>query len=451
MSLSELLPSSRRTFMGAMTAASYTRVQGANDRVRLGIIGCGLIGLRHIADFKEQKDAALVAVSDVHHPRVEAGQSDCGPGTKGYADFRKLLDDREIDAVVVATPDHWHALQTIMACAAGKDVYVEKPMTLFVQEGRWMVTAARRYKRIVQVGTQGRSGAHFPEVMQLVAAGHIGKIHSVRFASFRNVMPGFGAPKDAEPPSSLDYELFLGPAPRKPYNPNRSLYNFRWFWDFSGGQMTNLGAHDLDLVHMVMKAKAPSAVSSSGGRFVLEDNGETPDTQDALFEYPGFTVAASIREACAGRRAGGGPEFCGTKGSMVAGRGGFEVFPEMRVPAERQIPPWSKPPAHPQPENREPTPWTQARKGGTPGGEPMALHKRNWLDCIKSRQLPAADVEEGHRVSTACHLANISMRLGRKLRWDAEKEDVIGDREASSWLVRPYRKPWDEVLRSFKL
>lgn len=450
MSNSEVPPASRRAFLGAMTAASYHRVPGANERVRIGIIGCGLIGLRHIADFKQQNDAALAAVCDVYQPRVERAKADCGGGAKGYADFRKLLDDKEIDAVVVATPDHWHALQTIMACAAGKDVYVEKPMSLFVREGRWMVTAARRYKRIVQVGTQGRSGAHFPEVMSLVRAGHIGKIHSVRIASFRNVMPGFGSPPDTDPPPGLDYDMFLGPAPKKPYNPNRSLYNFRWFWDFSGGQMTNLGSHDLDLAHMVLGLKGPTAVSSCGGRFALEDNGETPDTQDALFEYPGVTITVSIREACAGTRVRG-PEFCGTKGSMIAGRGGFEVFPDMRVAAERQIPPWSDPPGHPRPESREAAPWTQARKGGTPGGEPMGLHKRNFLDSIKSRKLPVADVEEGHRVSAACHLANISMRLGRKLRWDVEKEEIVGDREASSWLVRPYRKPWDEVLRSFKL
>jgi len=445
------MSSSRRTFLGAMTAASYQRVPGANDRVGIGFIGCGLIGLRHIQDFKQQNNAELVAVCDVHRPRVERGQADCGPGARGFHDFRKLLEEKNVQAVVISTPDHWHALQTIMACAAGKDVYVEKPMTLFVREGRWMTTAARRYKRVVQVGTQGRSGAHVEEVMALVRAGHIGKIHSVRIGAFRNIMPGFGRPPASDAPADLDYDLWLGPAPKRPYSLHRALYHFRWFWDYSGGQMTNLGSHDLDFVHLLLGVKGPTAAFSSGGRFALEDDGETPDTQDAILDYPGFTVVVSLREASAGRRQGGGTEFFGTKGSMVVSRGGFEVFPDMRIAPERQIPPWSNPPGHPQPADIKPEPRTQARGGKQSSGEPMELHARNFLDSIKSRQRPNADVEDGHQVSVACHLANLSFRLGRKVRWDPEKEEIIGDREASTHLVRPYRKPWDEALRSFKL
>ena len=447
------MSSSRRSFLaGAATAASYSRVAGANQRVRIGFIGCGLIGLRHIADFKKLEDAQLAAVCDVYQPRVERAQADCGPGTRGYPDFRRMLDDKGIDAVVISTPDHWHALQTIMACAAGKDVYVEKPMTLFVREGRWMTDAARRYQRIVQTGTQGRSGPHFREVLPLIRDGSIGKIHSVRIGSFRNIMPGFGSPPDGTPPPGFDYDLWLGPAPRRSYNPHRGLYHFRWFWDYSGGQMTNLGSHDLDFVHYVLGVKGPTAVSSSGGRYALtDDNGETPDTQDAILEYPGMTVLVSIREASAGRRAGNGTEFFGTKGSVTVSRGGYEIYPDMRTAPARQIPPWSNPPGHPQAGNLAPEPWTQARKGGDPAGEPMERHARNFLDCVKSRRRPIADVEEGHYVSTACHLANLSLRLGRKIRWDPQAEQVIGDAEAAAMLVRPYRKPWDDILGSFKL
>ena len=443
--------SSRRAFVGAMTAASYQRPVGANERVRLGLIGCGLIGLRHIEDFKKQPDAELAAVCDVHQPRVEAAIAACGGRATGFRDFRKLLDDKSIDAVVVATPDHWHALHTILACVAGKDVYVEKPMTLFVREGRWMTTAARRYKRIVQVGTQGRSGTHIKEVQELVRSQHIGKIHSVRIGTFRNIMPGFGRPPDGEPPADLDYDLWLGPAPKRPYNPHRALYHFRWFWDYSGGQMTNLGTHDLDFVYLLLGVRGPTSVFSCGGRFALEDMGETPDTQDALLQYPGFTVTISIREASAGRRQGGGTEFFGTNGSMTVSRGSYEVFPDLRIAPERQIPPWSNPPGHPQPADIKPAPRTEARKGRSPSDEPMDLHKRNFLECIKSRKPPIADVEQGHLVSTACHLANMSLRLGRPIRWDAAKEDIIGDRDASAHLVRPYRKPWDEVLKSLNL
>lgn len=443
---------SRRTFLAAATAASYTRILGANERVGIGFIGCGLIGLRHIQDFKKQPDADLVAVCDVYTPRLEQARADCDGRAKTYRDFRKLLDDKDVQAVCISTPDHWHALQTILACAAGKDVYVEKPMTLFVREGTWMTKAARRFQRVVQVGTQGRSGSHIPEVQRLLAANHIGKIHTVRIGAFRNIMPGFGRPPDGEPPTELDYEMWLGPAPKRPYNPHRALYHFRWFWDYSGGQMTNLGSHDLDFVYLLMKVKGPTSVYSVGGRYALEDDGETPDLQDALYEYPGFTVVVSLREGSLGRRHGSGVELFGTKGSLVVSRGGFEVFPDMRIAPERGIPPWSKPAGHPQPADIKPEPWTEARKAGVMTEEPMDRHVRNFLDCVKTRQRPVADVEEGHQVSVACHLANISLRLGgRKIRWDPEKEEIVGDREAAAHLVRPYRKPWDEVLRSLKL
>ena len=449
---------SRRTFLTVASAASYMRVMGANDRVQVGFIGCGLIGLRHIADFKQLPDAELTAVCDVYRPRIEYAQAQCGSNPKGYSDFRRLLEDRNVQAVVVSTPDHWHALHTILACAAGKDVYVEKPMTLFVREGRWMTTAARRYNRIVCVGTQGRSGTHIPDVIALLRQGVAGKIHSVRFSAYRNIMPGFGRPADGPPPAGLDYDFWLGPAPARAYNPNRGLYHFRWFWDYSGGQMTNLGAHDMDLAHFLLGAVAPSSVCSSGGRFALLDNGETPDTQDAIWEYPGFTVEGSFREASGSRRGSagtgsslGGVQFCGTEGTLVVSRGGYEFVPDMRIAPESAIPPWSTPPGHPKAADVAPTPYGQPRKGSGDAPEPMSHHARHFLDCVKSRQRPIADVEDGHRVSVSCHLANLSLQLGRKLVWDGEKEEIVGDREASARLVRPYRQPWDDVLRSLNL
>ena len=213
--------------------------------------------------------------------------------------------------MVISTPDHWHALQTIMACAAGKDVYVEKPMTLFVKEGRWMTTAARKYKRIVCVGTQGRSGSHMKEVhaavpRRLRRQDHQRALHAPIATSCR---ASAGPPIAIRPPGSTTICGSV-PLPQRPYNPNRCLYHFRWFWDYSGGQMTNLGAHDMDLVHFLLGVKAPKSVSSAGGRFALEDNGETPDTQDAIWEYDGFTVEGAIREAGGGRtsrRYGGQP------------------------------------------------------------------------------------------------------------------------------------------------
>jgi predicted dehydrogenase len=442
----------RRTFLTALSAASYTRIAGANDRVQVGFIGYGLIGGEHVRDFKKQSDADLIALCDVYQPRLEQGVAACGGSTRSYSDFRKLLDDKDIQAVVVSTPDHWHALMTIMACAAGKDVYVEKPLTLFIREGRWMVEAARRYNRVVQVGTQQRSGKHYQKAVEMLRAGYIGKVVSARMGSFRNIMPGFGAPTDTTPPNDLDYDMWLGPAPKRPYNPKRSLYHFRWFWDYSGGQMTNLGAHEIDVVQWAMQVKGPAAVTSSGGRFALEDNGETPDTQDALFEYPGFTSVFSCREASLGNRGEGTLDFFGTKGSLSIDRSGFEVHPDMKIDPANAIPVFTGHPAGgPKRSNAAPEPWTQPYKMSGSSQEQFDLHARNFLDCVKSRERPIADVEQGHQVTTACHLANISLRTGKKIRWNPESEEIIGDAEASKWLERPYRKPWDEVLRSFHL
>ena len=245
--------------------------------------------------------------------------------------------------------------------------------------------------------------------------------------------------------------MWLGPAPARPYNPQRGIYHFRWFWDYSGGQMTNLGAHEIDIMHWVMGVAGPSAVSSSGGRFAIQDIGETPDTQDAMFEYPGFTTSYSFREASAGRRAGAGLEFFGTKGSMTISRAGFEVFPDMKSNPANAIPVFQGQPAGgPQrAANVKPEPWVEAMKEPGSSEQQFDLHVRNFLDCVKSRQRPIADVEGGHQTTTACHLANLSMRLGRKLKWDPVKEEIAGDREAAAMLERPYRKPWDDSTARF--
>ncbi|MBL8295178.1 MAG: Gfo/Idh/MocA family oxidoreductase, partial [Bryobacterales bacterium] len=364
-------------------------------------------------------------------------------------DFRKMLDDRDVQAVVVSTPDHWHALMTMMACAAGKDVYVEKPLTLFVREGRWMVQVARKHNRIVQVGTQQRSGRHYQKARQLIQSGYIGKVVSVRMTAYRNIMPGFGSPPDGTAPHDFDYDMWLGPAPKRPFNKHRGIYHFRWFWDYSGGQMTNLGAHHIDILQWFMNVKGPLSVVSTGGRFALNDIGETPDVQDALFEYPGFTATYSSREVSLGRRDGSGLEFFGTKGSLTIGRSGFEVFPDTKADPNNAIPVFKgHPGGGPQASQTKPELWTQPLKEPGSSDEQFDLHVRNFVDCVKSRQRPIADVEYGHQITTACHLGNLSLRTGRKLRWDAEREEIPGDKEAGAMLERPYRQPWDQVLRS---
>jgi predicted dehydrogenase len=436
-----------------LSAASYGRVVGANDRIGLGFIGFGLIGKRHVLDFRDQAGVRMAAVAEVHRGRREEAAALMGGKPREYDDFRRLLDDRDVDAVVVSTPDHWHALMTMMACAAGKDVYVEKPLSLFVREGRWMVEVARRHHRVVQVGTQQRSGPHYQRARELIRDGRIGQVVAVRMWYYRNVMPGFGSPPDGNPPPGLDYDLWLGPAPKRPYNPNRSIYHFRWFWDYSGGQMTNLGQHSLDIVHWFLNATGPTAVASSGGRFALKDNGETPDVQDAIFEYPGWTASWSERECSRGAAPTRGLEFCGTLGSLLITRKGFVVTPDPKLAPAEAIPRFGGPHPAGGPASTGDRELGEKKTAGLEdrtGDEydQFRRHAANFLECVRSRHEPISDLEGAHRVVTACHLANLSLRLGRKLRWEARREAVIGDPEAEAMLERPYRAPWDAERRA---
>jgi predicted dehydrogenase len=454
----------RRTFVktaatfAGLSALSAGRVLGANERIRVGLIGFGLIGRIHTKALLNQPDVDLVAFSDTFQPRLDAAVAMTGGHAKAYQDFRQLLADKSIDAVFVTTPDHWHALMTMLACAAGKDVYVEKPMTLFVKEGRWMIDVARQYNRVVQVGTQNRSGPQFARARQLVQEGKLGQIVSVQSNYFRNAMPGFGNPPDQAPPHDLDWDMMLGPAPMRPYNPNRSIYHFRWFWDYSGGQMTNLGQHSLDLVHWFLNVQAPTSVYSTGGRFFLKDNGEVPDRQDAVIEYPGFTAMCQYRECSAGKggQGMGGLLFHGTRGTLTISRSGFELTGDPKTDPNNlvaRVLPGGHPAGGPQlkPELDPATGalWTENVKdetGDAPGD--YSRHQRNFLDCVKSRQQPVTDAESGHRVVTTCHLANLSLKTGRKLVWDAQKEQIVNDLQANEMLVRPYRKPWDAELKA---
>jgi predicted dehydrogenase len=266
-------------------------------------------------------------------------------------------------------------------------------------------------------------------------------------------MPGYGDPPDQDPPPELDWDFFLGPAPYHRYNPNRAIYHFRWFWDYSGGQMTNWGQHALDIVHWFMQASGPRSVTSIGGRFSLQDNGETPDTQDAIFEYPGWTAIWSHREASRGSGSLFPLEFFGPRGSLAISRKGFVVTADRKVPPANTVPMFSG--AHPAggPQRVADTGpaqfWTQSLKDESGNDQTLfKRHVRNFLDCVKSRAQPISDLESGHRVATACHLANLSLRLGRMIKWDAEKETIIGDAQATTMLMRPYRSPWDAELKA---
>jgi predicted dehydrogenase len=449
---------SRRDFLKlsggavALSAASYGRVLGAGERIGIGFIGYGLIGKRHVGTFRHLANVDLLGVAEVHRGRREEGVSTAGRQAVGHADFRRLLDNKNIQAVIVATPDHWHALLTMLSCAAGKDVYVEKPLTLFVREGEWMMQVAAKHRRIVQVGTQQRSGTHYQRARELIRGGRIGQVISVRMQSVRNVMPGFGRPADCDPPDGLDWNLWLGPAPERAYNPNRCLYHFRWFWDYSGGQVTNLAAHHLDIVDWILGLDSLRSVVSVGGRFALEDNGETPDTQDCLFALDRCNASFMMRECSVGSPLAPYLEFYGTRGSLTLSRLGFRIYGDPDVPPANQVPgvregrPAGGPrlvPARPGQTRTEPF----EDRSGNSSAQYLA-HARNFLDCIRSRQTPISPLESAQRVSVACHLSNLSLRLGRRLGWDPKTKSVPGDAAANRMLARPYRPPWDRELRA---
>ena len=417
---------SRRNFtvaMGAATALSASRVWGANERIRMGLIGSGGRGREDWGNFLKQPEVEPVAVCDVYKPFLAKGIEMTEGRAKPFHDFRKLLDVKDIDAVICATPDHWHAVITIAACNAGKDVYCEKPLSLMVGEGAHMVAAARRNNRVVQTGSQQRSGEHYIEAVRLIQGGSIGQVHRIHAGMQRNIFPGLKptALQDGLT-GDLDYDMWLGPAKKIPFNPFRCIYNFRWFWDYSGGQMTNWGAHHLDIARWIVGAKAPVSVSGAGGRMALTDGGETPDIQQATYQFPGVVVTWTTSEI------GEGEPFTlniyGTKGMMSLTRGGFKIRPELSAPG---------------PDKKRVPLMDAAEMKGVDLNVP---HVRNFLECVKSRNRPHADIEEGNRSAVMCHLGNISTRLGRTLRWDAEKEQVIGDAEANQSLLRPYREPW---------
>ncbi len=446
----------RRTFVSASlggvasvaaASGSSRRVLGANERVIAASIGVGGMGRSNLRDFLRMGDVEVTAVCDVWEHNRERARQMTGGKAAMHSDFRRVLELNDLDAVIVATPDHWHAPIVIEACRAGKDVYVEKPLALTIDEGRKMVEAARRHGRVVQVGTQQRSGEHYQEVVELVRGGALGTISRVACWNFDNSSPlGIGSPPDSDPPPGLDWEMYLGPARKVPFNPNRFINNFRWCWDYSGGKMTDWGTHHMDIIHWAMNVEAPLAVTATGGKFVLRDNRETPDTLEVVFEYPGFIATFSHREVN-----GYGPDgrdygiqFYGSDGTLFVDRAGYELVPESSGTFEEPVPPYQE---EVQTALNPPQPWErerQQRKSRThyvkgAQSEQHIGHVRNFVDCVKSREKPRSDVEVGHTSTAAPHLGNIALHTGRRIRWDAETETIIDDPEASARLSYQYR------------
>ena len=450
----------RRKFLqmgsaSVLTVAATPRLRavGANNRVNVGLIGCGGRGRYVAGHMRNVAGVKFAAVCDVYEKNLASAARWAGDGVKTYQDFRQLLDDRDVDVVLIATPDHWHAMPAVLACQAGKDVYVEKPLAHNIKEGRAIVEASRKYQRVVQTGTQQRSAGHFDDMRQIVQSGQLGKVHSVRIWNYRNIYPrGIGRSPDSAPPKEVDWDFYLGPAPKVPFNRNRFVNRFRWFWDYAGGIVTDWGTHRIDSMHQVMGVDQPRSISAIGGRFELDDGGEVPDTMQVSYEYAGFIVSyeacALNAHGCGGRTPGrayyganglldrpNGLAFHGTSGTLFADRLGFEVYPELQpgVAIHRR-----------QPEEITPDLFRMQPRDGS-AADSTFLHTENFIQCVRTREKPLADVEIGHRSTIAAHLANISYRTGHKLTWDASQEAIVDDAQASMLLGRNARKPWDII------
>ncbi len=438
----------RRTLAkaAALTALSYQRVRGANDRVRLGFIGVGNRGTSLLRATKEYADQQVVAVCDIRRDYMENAAQVAGASPALIGDYRDLISRPDIDAVVIASPDHWHALMMIDACHAGKDVYVEKPLSLTIHEGRRMVETARRTNRVVQAGIHRRSARYCKEAADFVRSGAIGHVTVARAARVANEYPhGIGSPPDASPPPGVDWNLYLGPAPAVPYNENRFSYKFRWFYDYSGGQLSDNGVHFLDLIQWGLGRDAPLSVTAVGGKYAVKDNRQTVDTMEVLWQFPGDTLVTFSDFCCNAAPVSATRPFLaewrGTEGTVYAYFDGWEVIPERQatMPAPGGSPlQGSEDRRGAHRDSFEPA--MEARQ--VEGSGDTRFHVRNFLDCVKSRATPNCDVESAHRATTSANVANIAYKIRQHLTWDRESERFTNSAEANRYLHYEYRRPW---------
>lgn len=398
-------------------AAQEPRKQAASERVRVAVMGVRGRGRNLAQNFAELPNAEVVYLCDVDERVIPSALKSVTDKQKGepkvVKDFRRILEDKSVDALVVATPDHWHAPATILACQAGKHVYVEKPCSHNVREGRLMVNAARRHNRVVQVGTQSRSMPDRKALMEFLRSGKLGRLIVAK--AVNNQRRGnIGKKADSETPSGVDYDLWLGPAPKRPFNENRFHYNWHWFWDYGTGDLGNDGIHQVDVARWGLGVTAPVTVTCHAGKYYFDDDQETPDTQTVVWDFGKSTLVFEQRiwAPYTERGLDNGNIFYCENGYVVLGRRGWEAFDKDDKPVSTE-------------------------KAGSEGG-----HQADFIECIKTGKKPSADIEEGHYSAMLCHLGNIAHRVGRRLNFDAKTETCTGDEEANRLLTRRYRQPW---------
>jgi predicted dehydrogenase len=413
----------------ANTSSESRRVQ-ANEKIHMALIGCRGVGWANLKAHLKIPEVEFTALCDVDQSILEQRNNDfenlTGKRLKEYTDYRKLLEDKDLDAVIIATPDHWHAMITVDACAAGKDVYVEKPLANSLEATDAMVKAVRYHNRVCQVGQQQRSGPHWQNAIEYVHSGQLGPIRLVKtwaFIAWKGPLPPV---PDSDPPEGVDYDMWLGPAPKRPYNKFRFHYNWRYWWDYAGGLMTDWGVHMLDIALAGMKADGPKSAVSAGGKLGYPRGAQdTPDTIRALYEFDDhmLTWEHAIGIGLGPYEKDHGVSFLGDNGTLVVSRAGWEVMPE----TDRS-------------QNRAPkieaVPFQAAEK------DDRDLHAQDFVEAIKARKDPICPIENGANVSRIAQLGNISYRVGRKIYWDKHKGQIINDDEAKEMGMANYRSPW---------
>lgn len=421
------------TISAGLTATPFI-IRGANgkvsasDKIRVGCIGCNGQGFSNLTNFLKFPEVECIALADVDQSVLDRRAADTeklqGKKVKFlYKDWRRLIDNKDVDVVIIGTPDHWHCLQLVASCEAGKDVYCEKPLGNSIEECNIMVRAAKKYDRVIQVGQWQRSDPHWQDAVDFVRSGKLGRIRTVRVFSYQGWCPSIPVKPDGPVPDGVDYDMWLGPAPARPFNPNRFHFTFRWFWDYAGGLMTDWGVHLLDYALYGMDVTAPKSVMASGGKYGYPDDAcETPDLLQTIYDFGDFTVmwdhAIGINDGAYGRSHG--VAYVGENGTLVVDRRGWEVIPENVNGSQRM----------------EAVP---LQKGYGEGG--LYYHVKNHLDCIKSHNVYTnANIETGAHIAKFSQLGNIAYRTGRKLTWDGK---TFHDKEADALLCKQYRAPWE--------
>jgi len=411
------------------TFAIFRNRIAPSDQLNIGAIGIKGMGWSNLTAALKVPGVNVVALCDVDQSVLDQRKADLAKLTgdaskvKTYNDYRKLLEQKDIDIVIIGTPDHWHALQMIEACQAGKDVYVEKPVGNSIGECRAMIAAQQRYNKVVQAGQWQRSQQHFKDAIEFVHSGQLGMIRTVKVWCYQGWMRPEPVRPDTAPPPGVDYALWLGPAPKRPFNASRFHFHFRWFWDYAGGLMTDWGVHLLDYGLLGMKADVPKSIAALGGRFAYPDLAqETPDTLTTLYEFDGFNLvwdsAMGIDNGSYGKDHG--IAFIGNNATLVLYRGGWEVIEEKNS------------------RNKVSKPFTKPSENG------LQAHWNNFIDVVKSRKMEnlACSIQAGSHVATVAQMGNIAYRTGKKLVWDKDKGKFTEEQVNKEYLMKKYHNGW---------